>query len=68
MKVFLKNIFLLFLTSREECRLRVFENRILWLIYWPKRDEIEEWGRFINEELHSLYVHIMYSGSLDIED
>ena len=34
------------LTLREECRLRVFENRILR----PRRDENREWRR-----LHSLY-------------
>ena len=38
-------------TLREESRLRVFENRILW----PKRDENVEWRMFDNEELHSLY-------------
>ena len=26
------------LTVREECRLRVFENRVLRRIFWPKRD------------------------------
>jgi hypothetical protein len=31
------------LTLREECRLRVFENRILMRTFWPKRDEME-WG------------------------
>jgi hypothetical protein len=31
---------------REECRLRVFENRVLWRIFGPKRDEITvEWRR-----------------------
>ena len=29
------------LTLREECRLRVFENRMLTRIYGPKRDEIK---------------------------
>ena len=43
------------LTLREECRLRVFENRILRRIFGPNRDENEEWRRFHNEELHSLY-------------
>ena len=28
------------LTLREECRLRVFENRVLWRIFGPKRDEV----------------------------
>ena len=43
------------LTLREECRLRVFENRILRGIFEPKRDENGEWGRLHNEELHNLY-------------
>ena len=57
------------LTLREECRLRVFENRILRRIRGPKRlllrpnrrvlglkrDENGEWRRLHNEELHSLY-------------
>jgi len=29
-----------FLTLREEHRLRVFENRVLRKIFWPKRDEV----------------------------
>ena len=36
-------------------RLRVFENRILRLIFGPTRDENGEWRRLHNEELHSLY-------------
>ena len=43
------------LTLREECRPRVFENRILRRIFGPKRDENGEWRRLHNEELHSLY-------------
>ena len=43
------------LTLREECRLRVFENRILRRIFGPKRDENGEWRMLLNEELHSLY-------------
>ena len=39
------------LTLREECSLRVFENRI----FGRKRDENWEWRRLHNEELHSLY-------------
>ena len=38
------------LTLREECRLRVFENRILRRTFGPKK-----WRRLHNEELHSLY-------------
>ena len=43
------------LTLREECRLRVFENRILRRIFRPKREDNWEWRRLHNEELHSLY-------------
>ena len=49
------------LTLREECRLRVFENRILRAIFGPKRDENGEWRRLYNEELHST-VHLILSG------
>ena len=31
------------------------ENRILWRIIGPKRDENGEWRRLHNEELYSLY-------------
>ena len=41
---------------REECRLRVFENRVLREMVGPKREEItREWRRLHNEELHELY-------------
>jgi hypothetical protein len=43
------------LTLKEECRLRVFDNRILRRILWPNRDASAEWRRLHNEELHSLY-------------
>ena len=43
------------LTLREESRLRVFEDRIMRRTFGPKRDEIGEWRRLHNEELHSLY-------------
>jgi hypothetical protein len=39
----------------EECKLRVFKNRILRRIFGPKRDENEEWRRLHNEELQILY-------------
>ena len=42
------------LTLKEERRLRVFENRILKRIFWPKIDENGDWRRLHNEELHSL--------------
>jgi hypothetical protein len=45
-----------FLTLREECRLRVFENRVLRRIFGPKRDEVTwDWRRLHNMELHALY-------------
>jgi len=41
---------------REECRLRVFENRVLRRVFGPKRDEVTwEWRRLNNEELRDLY-------------
>jgi hypothetical protein len=44
------------LTLREECRLRVFENRMLRRIFGPKRDEVTgEWRRLHNKELYALY-------------
>ena len=38
------------LTLREECRLRVFENRILRRIFLPNRNSNGEWRRLYNEE------------------
>jgi hypothetical protein len=44
------------LTLREECRLRVFENRVLMRIFEPKRDEVTgEWRRLHNKELYAVY-------------
>jgi hypothetical protein len=44
------------LTSREERRLCVFENKVLRRIFGPKRDEVTgEWRKQHNEELHDLY-------------
>ena len=43
------------LTSREERKLRIYENRILRRKFGPNRDENGEWRRLYNEELHSLY-------------
>jgi hypothetical protein len=39
---------------REECRLRVFENRVLRKIYESKMDKVE-WSRLHNEELNDLH-------------
>ena len=41
---------------RDEHRLRVFENRVLRGIFWPKRDEVTgELRKLHNEELYDLY-------------
>ena len=42
-------------TLREECRLRVFENKVLRRIFGPKRVEVTgEWRRLHNKELYAL--------------
>jgi hypothetical protein len=41
---------------REECWLRVFENRVLRRMFGLKRDEVTgEWRRLHNKELYALY-------------
>jgi hypothetical protein len=41
------------LILKENCRLRVFENRVLRRIFVPKRDKLTvEWRKLHNEELH----------------
>jgi len=41
---------------REECRLRVFENRVLRRKFGPKRDEVTgEWRKLHNEDLNDMY-------------
>jgi hypothetical protein len=41
---------------REECRLRIFKNRVLRRIFGPKRDEeTGKWRRLYNKELYALY-------------
>jgi hypothetical protein len=42
------------LTSREEHRLRVFENSVLRM-FGPKREEDGSWRKLCNDELHGLY-------------
>jgi hypothetical protein len=43
-------------TSREECKLRVFGNKVLRRIFGPKRDKVTgEWRKLHNEELNDLY-------------
>ena len=44
------------LPLREECRMRVFENRVLKRIFGPRRDEVTgEWRKLHNEEFNDLY-------------
>ena len=44
------------LTSREERRLTVFENRVLRRVFGSKRDEVTgEWRKLHDEELSDLY-------------
>jgi hypothetical protein len=40
---------------KDERRLRVFEIRVLMMIFGPKMDEVTgEWRRLHNEELHEI--------------
>jgi hypothetical protein len=42
--------------TMEECRLRVFQNRVLRKIFMYKRDEvIGDWRGLLNEDLSDLY-------------
>jgi hypothetical protein len=44
------------LTLREENRLRVFDNRVLRIVFGPKRDEVTGgWRKQHSEELHNSY-------------
>jgi hypothetical protein len=41
---------------KEEHKLRVFDNRILNILFGPKRDKVtREWRRLHNEETHNWY-------------
>jgi len=41
---------------REECRLRVFENRVLRRIFGLRREKVTgEWRKLHNEELNNFY-------------
>ena len=58
------------LTLREERKLRVFENMVLWRIFGPRSDEVTgEWRRLHNVELNDLYcspnnVRVIKSGRM----
>jgi len=44
------------LKLRAECRMRVFENRVLRRIFGPKGNEVTwDWRQLHNEELNDLY-------------
>ena len=44
------------LTLREEGRLKVFEDRMMRRVFWPKRDEVTGvWRKLHNEGLNDLY-------------
>ena len=44
------------LTLKEECSLRMSENRVLRRIFGPKKDKVtREWRKLHNEELNDLY-------------
>jgi hypothetical protein len=49
-------------TLREECRLRVFENRAMKRVFGPKMEEVRGvWRKIHNEELHNLYASTVIS-------
>jgi hypothetical protein len=51
------------LTFREECRLRVFENKVLRRIFGPERDEVTwEWRRLHDKELYAFMPHEILFG------
>jgi hypothetical protein len=50
------------LTLKDVCRLKVFENRVLRIIFGPNRNKVSgEWRKLHNEELSDLYssLHIV---------
>jgi hypothetical protein len=43
-------------TLKEENRFRVFQNKVLRVVFGPKRREVTEgWGKLHNEELRNFY-------------
>jgi hypothetical protein len=59
---------------REECRLRVFENRVLRRLFGPRRNEVTgEWRRLHNKEVYGLYsspdiIRLISQEDLDVQD
>jgi hypothetical protein len=44
------------LALRKEHRLRLFQNRVLRGLFWPKRDKVTgAWRKLHNEELNDLH-------------
>ena len=42
--------------SKNEFRLKIFENRVLRRIFGPERDEVTgDWRRLHNEELYTMH-------------
>jgi hypothetical protein len=51
------------LILREECRLRVFENKVLRRIFGPKRDEVTgKWRRLLTRSFMLCTPHQYHSG------
>jgi hypothetical protein len=49
--------------TKEEHRLKVFENRVMRRVFGPKREEVAgDWRRLQNEELHKLYYSLNIIG------
>jgi hypothetical protein len=54
---------------REECRLRVFENKVLRRIFGPKRDEVTgEWRRLYTRSFKLCTPHQISFGRTSQED
>jgi len=51
------------LTLREGPSLRLFDNRVLRRIFWPKKDEVTgECSKLHDEGLNDLYPHRIFFG------
>jgi hypothetical protein len=49
---------------KEECRLRVFENRVLRRIFGLKKDEVTgHWRRLHNKELYFFLLNVFRASS-----